>query len=174
MANRYRAVCGGCQGTHWSDEACPRSPALADASRQAAADVSRLYDLGGRSAAPEPWRPRVGEPCQTRDGRKARVICDDGKGDISVWALVERGGEEIAYGYSRNGHYNPGFAHSNDLIPIPAKPTTITLPRNGAGIHSDAKFEFARRWETMRNNHGIDESFAAAWDAMVQKLESMA
>lgn len=47
---------------------------------------------------------KSGKPVCTRDGRKARIICFDAKGDpCPIIALVEENGIESAYHYDKNG-----------------------------------------------------------------------
>lgn len=78
-----------------------------------------------RCATPNPWRPRVGEPCQTRDGRKARVICDDYRpnGEPRVIALITcREGYDSASIYRPDGRLNKAGETQLDLIPIPPAP----------------------------------------------------
>ena len=74
------------------------------------------------------------KPVQTRDGRKARIICTDRKGtDFSVLALVlnSEGGESLET-YTANGWYTRnGGMSGEDLIniPEPAKPSPA-IPTN--------------------------------------------
>ncbi len=60
---------------------------------------------------------------QTRDGRKARIICVDAKGYYPVIALVEDGGAEWPRLYTESGHYHNvlAVAVGLDLIPITPK-----------------------------------------------------
>lgn len=66
------------------------------------------------------------KPIQTRDGRKARVICTDAKKSRSVIVLVENssGGEHV-HDYEDNGsHYSVNSeAHVLDVINVPEKRT---------------------------------------------------
>lgn len=49
-------------------------------------------------------KAKEGKPVCTRDGRKARIICFDTKGDVCpIIALVEENGIEAAYHYDKNG-----------------------------------------------------------------------
>lgn len=49
-------------------------------------------------------KAKEGKPICTRDGRKARIVCFDTKGDpCPIIALVEENGIEAAYHYDKNG-----------------------------------------------------------------------
>ena len=55
-------------------------------------------------------------PVQTRDGRKARIICKDKKGKYPIVALI---GEGI-YAYLPNGKYYGTLDNCLDLFNIPS------------------------------------------------------
>lgn len=57
------------------------------------------------------------KPVQTRDGREARIICTDAKGDYPIIALV--GPDEILRFYDSGG--KSYYYSENDLINIPEK-----------------------------------------------------
>ncbi len=67
------------------------------------------------------------KPVQTRDGRKARIICTDRKGSdpqYSIIALVVPafGDHEQAIAYMADGRFNTVLPeHSSDLINTPAR-----------------------------------------------------
>lgn len=64
------------------------------------------------------------KPVQTRDGRKARIICTDRKGtEYPIIALVEdEDGEEGDYAFSATGSYwDSGEEMVDDLINIPER-----------------------------------------------------
>lgn len=71
--------------------------------------VKELYSDKGDDSKPilKPFdiqKVREGKPVYTRDGRKARIICFDTKGDpCPIIALVEENGIEAAYHYDKNG-----------------------------------------------------------------------
>ena len=54
----------------------------------------------------------------TRDGRKARIICTDAKGDRPIIALVERfdGDVEDSHSYTKDGNFCVDREHINDLF----------------------------------------------------------
>lgn len=65
---------------------------------------------------------KQGKPVCTRDGRKARIICFDVKGDICpIIALVEENGMEVTKSYDMNGSANYKNADSYDLMMLPEK-----------------------------------------------------
>jgi hypothetical protein len=61
------------------------------------------------------------KPVQTRDGRKARIICTDVDGAKTIIALVKDSvGDEIPRCYFQDGRYFTYESHSpNDLINVP-------------------------------------------------------
>lgn len=64
---------------------------------------------------------KAGKPVCTRDGRKARIICFDTKGDpCPIIALVEENGIEAAYHYDKNGQ-NAYNKSKLDLMMLPEK-----------------------------------------------------
>ena len=72
-------------------------------------------------------KAREGKPVCTRDGRKARIICFDGKGDQPIIALVEAKGNKDALiekveRYFINGHSVFEVRETNnDLMMLPEK-----------------------------------------------------
>ena len=67
-------------------------------------------------------KAREGKPVCTRDGRKARIICFDVKGDICpIIALVEENGMEVTKSYDMNGRANYKNADNYDLMMLPEK-----------------------------------------------------
>jgi hypothetical protein len=64
------------------------------------------------------------KPVQTRDGRKARILCTDLKTDQPIVAAVtNRCGEEFAHRFSISGHFYPSQTVADiDLINIPEEP----------------------------------------------------
>ena len=79
---------------------------------------------------------KSGKPVCTRDGRKARIICFDAKGDpCPIIALVEENGIESAYHYDKNGQ-NAYNKSKLDLMMLPKKKSGwVNIYRN-AGIVS--------------------------------------
>ena len=60
----------------------------------------------------------------TRDGRKARILCTDRKGDYPIIALVENCDsiDESVCSYDKNGiFYTSGISDNNDLFFAPEK-----------------------------------------------------
>lgn len=86
-------------------------------------------------------------PVQTRDSRRARIICTDMKGQGPIVALVtnENGGE-IAYLFTAHGRFiSGGYYHGPDgldLINIPARihqEAWANVYFHGAVLHSTRK-----------------------------------
>jgi hypothetical protein len=78
------------------------------------------------------------KPVQTRDGRKARIVCTDRKSayNISIIALIqESNGFEFACGYFSDGRHEIGAGggeHKSDLVNIPEK-RWVNIYRNLSG-----------------------------------------
>ena len=80
----------------------------------------------------------VNKPVQTRDGRKARIICTDAKGNRPIVALAERNsGDEYASWHGSNGRWWPsGDETGDDLINIPEKRWAVIyeIEEEGYGV----------------------------------------
>lgn len=70
-------------------------------------------------------KAREGKPVCTRDGRKARIICFDRRGDkFPIVALLDGCNEEhseVAETFTNEGLYEIGKKSSNDLMMLPEK-----------------------------------------------------
>ena len=56
------------------------------------------------------------KPVRTRDGRKARIICTDAKGDYPIIALVQEAfGQELAEAYTQTGVWSYWDGAGNDF-----------------------------------------------------------
>lgn len=64
---------------------------------------------------------KAGKPVCTRDGRKARIICFDAKGDKSIIALVEMGVAETPNNYPIDGKAISTKETPCDLMMLPEK-----------------------------------------------------
>ena len=64
---------------------------------------------------------KAGKPVCTRDGRKARIICFDAKGDKPIIALVEMGTAETPNNYPIDGKAVSAKEVSCDLMMLPEK-----------------------------------------------------
>ena len=64
---------------------------------------------------------KAGKPVCTRDGRKARIICFDAKGDKPIIALVEMGTAETPNNYPIDGKAVSAKEASCDLMMLPEK-----------------------------------------------------
>lgn len=65
---------------------------------------------------------------QTRDGRKARIICTDRKGIYGpIVVLVEERDNELIYHYGADGKRPAAFFPSNDLVNAPEPKTKMYL-----------------------------------------------
>ena len=70
-------------------------------------------------------KAKAGQPVCTRDGRKARIICFDRRGDkFPIVALLDGCNEEhseVAETFTNEGLYEIGKKSSNDLMMLPEK-----------------------------------------------------
>ena len=57
----------------------------------------------------------------TRNGRSARIICTDAKGNYPIVALIEEGGYEHALSYTKDGKLYVGGTNDYDLFFAPEK-----------------------------------------------------
>lgn len=65
---------------------------------------------------------KAGKPVCTRDGRKARIICFDAKGEHPIIALVTDGVQESPYNYTKEGYYHTeGVKTMADLMMLSEK-----------------------------------------------------
>lgn len=93
---------------------------------------------------------KAGKPVCTRDGRKARIICFDAKGDKPIIALVEAKGNKDALiekveRYFINGHsvFDVGETN-NDLMMLPEKKEGWAKVRKDINLY-DTKEEADRK-----------------------------
>ena len=79
-------------------------------------------------------KAREGKPVCIRDGRKARIICFDTKGDpCPIIALVEENNIESAYHYDKNGQ-NAYKKSELDLMMLPEKKEGwVNIDKGGSG-----------------------------------------
>lgn len=74
------------------------------------------------------------KPVQTRDGRAARIICVDRKGDYSIIALVESPDGENLISCSSEGNWHLGNNGCLDLINIDTTPPALKIAREAAAL----------------------------------------
>lgn len=81
------------------------------------------------------------KPVQTRDGRKARIICTDANHTMyPVVGLITTEGIESPYSFALNGQYDTREELSIDIINIPQRhkhADVIVAWANGAEIEID-------------------------------------
>ena len=86
-------------------------------------------------------KAKEGKPVCTRDGRKARIICFDAKGDKPIIALIENEIDERPCNYFTNGRFysNPNENNDADLMMLPEKKEGwVNLWRHESGtVHPD-------------------------------------
>ena len=57
----------------------------------------------------------------TRDGRSARIICTDAKGNYPIIALVDKGSYDGAISYTKDGKLYAGETNNYDIFFAPGK-----------------------------------------------------
>jgi hypothetical protein len=95
------------------------------------------------------------KPVQTRDGRKARIICTDvNNPDFPIVAVLTRRGPgtEGVVSYTAKGHYRKREPHPSDLINTP------TIPRGLRGL------------EQHICSDGPDSEWVVSWSGLLSYL----
>ena len=64
---------------------------------------------------------KLGKPIYTRDGRKARIVCFDAKGDYPIIALIDNITTEINLHYTLDGKAHEYTESDYDLMMLPEK-----------------------------------------------------
>lgn len=65
---------------------------------------------------------KAGKPVCTRDGRNARIICFDRKGDMPIVVIIEKGNHEpVQVNCNDGGYWNDRRESDNDLFMKPTK-----------------------------------------------------
>ena len=77
---------------------------------------------------------KAGKPVCTRDGRKARIICFDAKGDKPIIALVEMGTAETPNNYNIDGKAISAKEASCDLMMLTEKKEGWVNVYNSLGV----------------------------------------
>ena len=105
--------------------------------------------------------------CQTRDGRKVRILCDDQKTTTdpqqSVHGLIDEGKWEKPCSWDLDGKWSPFNESSSDLINLPRKRYTVMRESGPKGARSaEASGTWNNRKDAMdqmadRNGIGIFE-----------------
>ena len=100
----------------------------------------------------------------TRDGRKARILCTDRKGDYPIIALVENCDsiDESVCSYDKNGiFYTSGISDNNDLFFAPeTHEGWINVYRYSDGGHAYAGAVYDSK-EDAEKRKIIDENYVA-------------
>jgi hypothetical protein len=103
------------------------------------------------------------KPVQTRDGRKARIVCTDSRAsDMPIIALAEMGGWaphlEYAFGCYADGRVSKDRDDDLDLVNIPEKVTGyVNVYRSNGGEAWTGKIYRSREladlnWDRLRKN----------------------
>ena len=82
---------------------------------------------------------KSGKPVCTRDGRPARIICFDMKGEHSIVALTEEedNTEKVGWYYDNGKYLSNGEESPIDLMMISEKRTGWTVLRRDVGMYVD-------------------------------------
>ena len=85
---------------------------------------------------------KAGKPVCTRDGRKARIICFDAKGDKPIIALVEMGTAETPNNYPIDGKAVSAKEASCDLMMLPEKKEGwVNVYRDNFGLNCSTVYD---------------------------------
>lgn len=96
---------------------------------------------------------KAGKPVCTRDGRKARIICWDKKGNYPIVALIQdnENSEYIEY-YTENGIFSNGGNNKNrDLMMLPQKKEGWVNVYNSLGVITFSHNPFGTKEEAMKD-----------------------
>ena len=103
---------------------------------------------------------KAGRPVCTRDGRKARIICFDAKGDKPIIALIEMGVAETPNNYPIDGKANSTKETPCDLMMLPEKKEGWVNVYNDSIIY-DTKEEALNRRSEFR---GYIDTVKVSWE----------
>lgn len=59
------------------------------------------------------------KPCQTRDGREARIYAVDGAGEYQIHGAIKLDGEWQSCAWRKDGVWHTAFESQKDLVNIP-------------------------------------------------------
>lgn len=96
---------------------------------------------------------KAGKPVCTRDGRRARIICWDKKGNYPIVALIQdnENSEHIEY-YTENGIFsNGGNGKNRDLMMLPQKKEGWVNVYNSLGVITFSHNPFDTKEEAMKD-----------------------
>ena len=96
---------------------------------------------------------KAGKPVCTRDGRRARIICWDKKGNYPIVALIQdnENSEHIEY-YTENGIFSNGGNEKNrDLMMLPQKKEGWVNVYNSLGVITFSHNPFDTKEEAMKD-----------------------
>lgn len=96
---------------------------------------------------------KAGKPVCTRDGRRARIICWDKKGNYPIVALIQdnENSEHIEY-YTENGIFSNGGNDKNrDLMMLPQKKEGWVNVYNSLGVITFSHNPFDTKEEAMKD-----------------------
>jgi hypothetical protein len=125
----------------------------------------------------------ITQPVQTRDGRKARIICHDANSDEAIIALVaDEGGIEHALSYYLDGRWVLRRESGADLINVPQKHTVWAVIASEADrpCHLNANvprigyaYLFNEKPDDLRHISGIGSTVSACIEIEYQDGEGL-
>ena len=103
------------------------------------------------------------KPVQTRDGRKARIICRDAKGPWPIVALVDYGHQDAPHCFAANGYeLTDGLERPGDLVNIPTKREGwVNVYRGNGDLWVGGRI-YGTEDEARRGGKAIDNNIATA------------
>lgn len=96
----------------------------------------------------------LSKPIQTRDGKPARILANDVKGDTEnkIIALVDTGDEEILAIRLASGRLLEGAERPDDLVNAPERRVVYRNLYLGAPVSAE---QIGLEWDTAEEAHGI-------------------
>ena len=104
----------------------------------------------------------------TRDGRKARILCTDRKGDYPIIALVENCDsiDESVCSYDKNGiFYTSGISDNNDLFFAPEKHEGwVNVYEEGANRYLEGCIYITKEEAKIMRGYGYITTIKIEWE----------
>ena len=104
----------------------------------------------------------------TRDGRKARILCTDRKGDYPIIALVENCDSinENVCSYDKNGiFYTSGISDNNDLFFAPEKHEGwVNIYEEGANRYLEGCIYITKEEAKRMRGYGYITTIKIEWE----------
>lgn len=102
---------------------------------------------------------KAGKPVCTRDGRKARIICFDAKGEKPIIALIANGNsEDVNYYYITGKVRFLDKEDGNDLMMLPEK------KEGWVNVYKDSVYDTKNEALIGRSGRGYIDTIKVSWE----------